>query len=176
MEKYFFTGLIGLWLAVFSAAGLADSKAFKIEVVVFAQDQPTSEVLDQLESEIDWPRRLADLNNYPQVDPQYISLNGISAKLRRTAGYRPLLHVAWTQEVPADSIGTAVQLQNPSGSLNGFIRIQRGHYLYLIADMEYNPTGSLYYRLDEKRRIKLNEIHYLDHPKFGIIARVTPLS
>ncbi len=32
------------------------------------------------------------------------------------------------------------------------------------------------YRLKEKWRIKLNEIHYLDHPRFGVIAKVKPVA
>ncbi len=174
MEKMTFTGL--LLLCLFSAAVSADDKAFKIELVIFAQDKPSSEIFDQERSEIEWPRRLADLGNYPQVAPEHMSLSGIAAKFERSAGYRALLHAAWTQAVPADSIGTAVQLQNSSGSVNGFLRLQRGHYLYMLADLEYNPTGSVYYRLNEKRRFKLNELHYLDHPKFGVIVRVSPLS
>lgn len=175
MEKYFVSGLM-LWLCLFSAAIYADSKSYKIEVLVFAQDQSSSEVFDQIESEIEWPRRLADLGNYQQVASEYMTLHGIKAKLQRSTGYRPLLHVAWTQSIPANTVGTAVQLQNPPGSVNGYFRVQRGHYLHMIVDLEYSPSGSLYYRLNEKRRFKFNEIHYLDHPKFGIIARVTPLS
>lgn len=30
------------------------------------------------------------------------------------------------------------------------------------------------YRLNQNRRIKLNEIHYFDHPQFGIIIQVSP--
>ena len=31
------------------------------------------------------------------------------------------------------------------------------------------------YRLSERRRIKTAETHYFDHPKFGVLLRVTPL-
>lgn len=31
------------------------------------------------------------------------------------------------------------------------------------------------YRLSERRRIKSAETHYFDHPKFGVLLRVTPL-
>jgi hypothetical protein len=30
------------------------------------------------------------------------------------------------------------------------------------------------YRLSERRRIRSGELHYFDHPRFGVIARVTP--
>lgn len=31
------------------------------------------------------------------------------------------------------------------------------------------------YRMDESRRMRSNELHYLDHPMFGMLVRVTPL-
>ncbi|WP_305906779.1 CsiV family protein [Methylomarinum sp. Ch1-1] len=176
MEKRCFNTLMLLLIGFFSAALQADSKTFKIELVVFAQDMPNSEVFDQVDSEIEWPTRLADLGSYQQVAAQYRSLSGIYAKLERTPGYRPLLHVAWTQEIKADRLGAAVQIQSPDGSLNGYFRLQRGHYLHMVTDLEYSPEGWVIYRLNEKRRFKLNEIHYLDHPKFGVIARISPLS
>jgi hypothetical protein len=30
------------------------------------------------------------------------------------------------------------------------------------------------YRLNERRRVKLSETHYFDHPKFGALVRVSP--
>lgn len=151
----------------------ADGKAFKIELLVFAHDTATNEVFDQYQSEIDWPSRVAVLEGYQQASSD---LQGIYGRLRRSAGYRPLLMLAWTQTVEANSLGTAVQIQNPAGDVNGFFRLQRGHYLHMIADLEFSPDGSQIFRLNEKRRCKFNELHYLDHPKFGVIARVSPAS
>jgi hypothetical protein len=31
------------------------------------------------------------------------------------------------------------------------------------------------YRMEESRRMRSNELHYLDHPMFGMLVRVTPL-
>ncbi len=59
--------------------------------------------------------------------------------------------------------------------MNGFVHIQRGQTLQLIVDLEYTPaqvnSEAFIYRLNENRRIKLNEVHYLDHPKFGVVAK-----
>jgi len=88
------------------------------------------------------------------------------------------MHVAWIQSVAAHRLGTAVQISNAEGSINGFFRLQRGNLIQMIADIEYSPdpyVGAVIYRLNEKRRFKLNETHYLDHPKFGILVRVSPL-
>lgn len=165
--------ILGLLLLVFAWQARAEDKIFKIELLVFAHDTATNEVFDQYQSEIDWPSRVGVLDGYRQVSS---SLQGIYDKLRRSPGYRPLLMLAWVQSVKSNSLGTAVQIQNPSGSINGFFRLQRGHYLHMITDLEFSPDGTQIYRLNEKRRFKLNETHYLDHPKFGVIARVSPVS
>jgi len=174
MRKYTIYGVM-LLLSSISLKLMADTKTYKIEVLVFAQNIPTSEIFDQYESQIEWPRLLAERSRYDRVAVEHMSLSGIKAKLQRSAGYHPLMHVAWTQTIKANRIGTAVHLYNQSDTVNGFFRIQRGHYLHMITDLEYHPNGSLIYRLTEKRRFKLNEIHYLDHPKFGVIVKVSPL-
>ncbi|MCJ7555341.1 MAG: peptidoglycan binding protein CsiV, partial [Gammaproteobacteria bacterium] len=35
------------------------------------------------------------------------------------------------------------------------------------------PVSSPVYRMDEKRRMRSGELHYIDHPNFGALARVT---
>jgi len=172
MEKNLFKCLLTVVLILNSLSLMAESKSYKIELLVFAQDKPSSEVFDQYDSQIQWPTRLVDISKFPQAP---LSLTGIRAKLQRTVGYHPLLHTAWIQAIGSNRISTAVHFTNNSGTVNGFFRIQRGHYLHLITDLEYTPDGSLIYRLNEKRRFKLKEIHYLDHPRFGVIVRVYPL-
>ncbi len=53
-----------------------------------------------------------------------------------------------------------------------------------FASFSFDPNGELYatpepleerYFIDEQRKLKLNEIHYFDHPRFGVILSVKPL-
>ena len=53
-----------------------------------------------------------------------------------------------------------------------------------FASFSFDPEGNLLttpepvverYYLDEQRKLKLNEIHYFDHPRFGVILMVRPL-
>jgi len=152
----------------------AEDRLYKVELVIFSQQMPNSEVFDQTESQINWPRRLVNRSVFKGVNPQYMSLHGSYARLARSINYQPLMHVAWIQSVKANSLSSAVKISNPEGTINGFFRLQRGSLVHMIADLEYSP-GSVIYRLNEKRRFKLNETHYLDHPKFGVIARISPI-
>ena len=171
--------VILLMLSLVSSYVYADEKMYKIELVIFSQDMPNTEVFDQTESEIVWPRNIVKRSSYEKVDSEDMGLLESYAKLARNNNYNPLKHVAWIQGVKENRLSIAVQLGRGDPTIKGFFRIQRGHLLHMIADLEYSPysdMGSVIYRLKEKRRFKLNEIHYLDHPKFGMLARVSPYS
>lgn len=150
------------------------SRLYKIELLIFSQNSASSEVFDQTYSKIVWPKNVADRARYKEVSPQLMNLRGSHNNLSKSNNYQPVMHVGWIQSVNSNRLGTAVKISNASGTLNGFFRIQRGNLAYIIADIEYSP-GSVTYRLNEKRRFKLNETHYLDHPKFGILARISPI-
>ena len=84
---------------------------------------------------------------------------------------------------------------DPGYLIDGAIRVRSGFYLHLDVDLSYfaavplqnrivktdeeiqayDPFGALPVRLQETRRIKLNELHYFDHPLFGLIIQVSRL-
>lgn len=163
-----------LIVSFFCIYGNATAGSYKIELLIFSQNIPTSEVFDRSDSSINWPNRVVSLSAYKNVSTQHLNLRHSYTKLASVQNYRPLMHVAWIQSIGSNRLGNAVQIKNPEGTINGFFRIRRGNLLHMIADIEYS-RGSVIYRLNEKRRFKLNETHYLDHPKFGILARISPL-
>lgn len=60
--------------------------------------------------------------------------------------------------------------------IEGNITIWLARYLHVEADVVYqkeakNPHP---YRLTESRRLRSNELHYLDHPYFGMLILLTP--
>jgi len=74
--------------------------------------------------------------------------------------------------------------------VNGTLSLTRGRYLHMNLDLLYqrqsntpqlfsffgfgnNSNTPEHYRLTQQRRLKRGEIHYFDHPKFGVLAMVT---
>lgn len=156
---------------------VADTRLYKIEMIVFAQNASNSEQFEQTEQQIDWPSGFKDLSEFKAGNK---SLGGTYRKLKQHADYQPLLHVSWIQGLRSNTMGKAVRISKEdkyteNDMLAGFVRVQRGYLLYLILDMEYMPEATVY-RINEKRRFKLNEVHYFDHPEFGVIIKVKPLS
>lgn len=87
-------------------------------------------------------------------------------------------------------------LIEPDRIVDGAIRIRSGFYLHVDVDLNYftalpqenrlmqtamtdeqpDPFATSPVQLKETRKIKLNEIHYFDHPMFGLIIQVSRLN
>ncbi len=98
---------------------------------------------------------------------------------------------------PADPVWDWPVYTPPELVYDGLIRLRSSRFLHLDVDFAYFPdvpeesgpdspageaaSGALdqysadYVRLTESRRIKLNEMHYFDHPIFGVIVQVSRL-
>ncbi len=166
-------------IGLFCSNVQATDRSYKIEVLIFAQDSASTEVFEQTESNIDWPNKIVKRSEFQNVESSALGLKDSYSKLAKGDDYQPLMYEAWIQKVKANSYSRAVKIANAEGTINGFFRLQRGHLIHMIADIEYSPETyedlAIYYRLNEKRRFKLNETHYLDHPKFGILVKVSPI-
>lgn len=128
-------------------------------------------------------------------------LAGIVRTLGRSSAYEPLVHMAWRQagldEGRAPSILVRVGPPDEPPLLAGTLRVHMSRYLHLTADLVYArdiPPGPLHetgpaaaaadggssaphparavFRLSQSRRMRSGEIHYVDHPVFGIIAEI----
>jgi hypothetical protein len=108
-----------------------------------------------------------------------MKLGAIEDTLRRSRNYRPLAHFGWTQPGYARDAAPSISIDGwvPAGSgLSGEVALSRGRYLHLTLDLAFTPPDAPgeRYVLRQSRRMRSNERHYIDHPKFGVIALVTP--
>lgn len=170
-------GLLATLLSLFSDFLAAETGNYQIELVIFSQSWPNTEVFDQITSNIEWPSALTELSDYPKAE-QMILVESV-AVLSKNSTYQPILHSAWIQSVGENSSGNAVHIQSMDGKLNGYVQMQRGRTLQMTVDLEYSPGQTdpngepFIYRLNEKRQLQLNDVHYLDHPKFGALIKLT---
>ncbi len=123
---------------------------------------------------------------------------------RRGAG-RLLLHGRWLQNVPPreapESLLLRAGTQTSRGwELDGHVSVTLGRYLHFRAELAYQAPGlglepaevlldgeggyalqesvlpaSGYMLLSESRRMRSEEMHYLDHPKLGVIVLIEPV-
>jgi len=175
-------------------AGSADAPSlYDVEVIVFSNRSAA----DDGEQMIASPANAAPAGSvfpagqFTELDPQSYTMNSISSTLASAPGYHVLFHHAWRQlaydrtnaaDYPVHSLA-----DNSHDSVTGTITLIRERYLHLDVDLLLTSAGSsapvLYsagpgnapaWRLSEKRRIRSGELHYFDHPRFGVIVRVTP--
>jgi hypothetical protein len=121
---------------------------------------------------------------FPALAPAKFKLTAIADTLKRSRNYQPLAHFGWTQ--PGYPRGDAkylpINAMVPAGSgLVGQVALSRGRYLHLTLDLVYDAPGAAgeatqRFVLRQSRRMRSNERHYIDSPRFGVIAIVTPSS
>jgi hypothetical protein len=126
------------------------------------------------------------------LSPALFKLAAIESGLQRSRGYEVLGHIGWTQIAVPRGSGLAVDLTEVglSGlSIHGTGALERGKYLYLRLNLDYSPSDppaslvgtaqsgtAATFSLDQVRRVRPFERHYFDHPAFGVIAMISPVS
>ena len=134
------------------------------------------------------PGRLA----VASLSPALYRLSGLESGLQRSRGYEVIGHIGWTQVAVPRGSGLAVDLSEVglSGSqVQGTGTLERGKYLYLRLNLGFTPvdvpaslvgdvqgTGRVTFSLNQVRRVRPFERHYFDHPAYGVIALITPVS
>ena len=128
---------------------------------------------------------------FTELARRFYRLDRISNALQQSRGYSVLFHRAWRQLATGPDTAVAYPVHSlvtgGDRSVEGSIKLVRGRYLHLDVNLlqmaAQGPGGVVYsdgqgsvpvYELREKRRIRSGELHYFDHPRFGMIARVTP--
>ena len=101
-------------------------------------------------------------------------LNNHAEALRRK-GLTPLLHTAWRQRVGDQDNKDWLWLD--AGPVTGLVRISLGRYLHIDTDLAIRSgTGdnATLIRNQDHRRMRSGELHYLDHPAYGILVVINP--
>ncbi len=148
------------------------SARYLVEIVVFRQPGP----LPQPMPVTALPNVAAIAGRVELLPESAWQLASAEQALARRGGYALLAHAAWAAIVPPNGRTTARLedvLKDGSG-LAGAVAVQRGQYLFLGVDVDYQAAPGTTYGLREKRRIKFGERHYFDHPAFGVLAQVVP--
>lgn len=91
-----------------------------------------------------------------------------ATRINNSPNYTLLHHYSWGQAaLPYQKSANYRVIEQ---DINGWIKIYASQLLFANIDLDY-----LGYRLNEKRRLKLNERHFFDHPKFGLLIQVSRL-
>ena len=125
--------------------------------------------------------------------PDEMKLSTEYRRLRAISAYHPLVHVGWVQPGLPEADSMPIDIST-FGVLNprGTVRVHLARFLHITLDLTYQGTGSAsgspgagdgldeivlapQYRLTTTRSARSNELHYFDHPAFGVLVRITPV-
>jgi hypothetical protein len=126
--------------------------------------------------------------------PEELQLTNQYRVLARLPAYHPLVHGGWVQLGLPDSVTVPVDLgvlgvTNPAGT----VRLSLTRFLHVKLDLTYIDTQAVQresaaapgdltelpiaprYHIDAERTARSGELHYFDHPAFGVLIKVTPV-
>ncbi|WP_193074151.1 CsiV family protein [Pseudomonas sp. FME51] len=172
-------------LTLLSCSALAQAQ-YLVEVVVFSQ--PGAQIVPGASPEHDWDWQAVSLDATTRSDVRSIdrtrySLDSQTSKLA-AKGYTIRLHRAWTQ--PADSDLTVAlheggNLAAPNGGslypVQGVISLDgdplTAKVTFWLNHASEGMAEPISERLQSTRRLRANEIYYLDHKSMGLLIRIS---
>ena len=124
------------------------------------------------------------------------------ATLQRLDAYEPVLWSGWTQIVLEDTRTAAVDLRRLGRiplAYDGELKLYLSRFLHLVVDLELTeaaqqtqmipdvdplqdrgarrtepaPPRKVSHRIEEDRIVNNGDLRYFDHPKFGLLAKLT---
>jgi hypothetical protein len=184
-----------LVLSAGPAAVLAAPKLYDVEMIIFSNnnDAGQGETWQRPDADAGRAQGYFPGKRFTKLSSSSYRLNPVRYSLKRGGDYTVLYHRAWRQLAYSPSQAVDYPVRSSSGDsrqrVEGSVRLVRERYLHLgldllLLDAAAQPAG-LYpdapgntpvWRLREKRRIRSTELHYFDHPRFGVLALVTPYS
>ncbi len=175
---------------------------YQIEVIVFQFNDPGTLEAERWPANPGAPRLdgatelLAPSDTgqaYTQLRPQQLALGGVWSRLRSASEYTPLLHVGWRQPVHADASGLPVHIHGgkqyrveglPEWEVDGTVQVARRRFLQVdvdLLDRRLVPAPGLTggqglqsFRIHQQRRMRSQELHYLDNPEVGALVLLSP--
>ncbi len=176
------------------AKPLADTPWYDIELIIFAQNGGNSSSSEVWPTNPGQPDTL-ETEEYALVPVEEWQLEKELNSLKRTGGrQQPLLHTVWRQPVVSQKMAKpiAVNVSSEDGiQLTGTVKISVQRYLHVNLDLllgdpntpsvdtlqaSNEPTYTALpaqYRFIAHRKMRSDELHYIDHPKLGVIIKVT---
>lgn len=173
-------------VSVAQAAPSVTPGSYDVEIVVFENKRP------DLDGGEVWLRPniqllASEVTAATEAAPPATDEGGMataSALLSQDGNYRVLAHYRWNQVPEARSATPPVRIRSADRSLDGVVRFYLSRFLHIDVNLAFAdgrldltadaaPGAATIYRLSEHRRVKTQDYHYIDHPKFGALVRVT---
>jgi hypothetical protein len=122
---------------------------------------------------------------------EQFTLGNVADKFKLLDVYETIMHFGWTQATYPEEETLPIELRvfgNTPPGLDGELMLYLSRFLHLVVNLEleapyqspeyfgdepdpYEPRT--FYRIQEDRIFKSGDIRYFDHPRFGVVAKIT---
>ena len=162
-------------IALPASAQTEELPSYRVEYIVIRHLNPVSG------TEI-WPLPDGEASEIPaqrfgNVSGDALELGDMVRRLSRASGLRVIGHSGWEQ-TGYDREGAKRKIirrvSSTGETVSGHFVLSRQRYLRLEMDLALT-FGNETYHLQTGRRMLSRQLHYFDHPHFGVIAKITPL-
>ncbi len=185
--KKIITTFIFLFLTINISYAVTTRSSYIVEVLVIQHKDKSA--ADEL-----WP--VNETKPIPGLDkativkdkpPAYAKFNNAIERIAKDKRYKILAHKRWFQFADAKSDARPIRIKGEEDArpvVDGTLKLYSKYYIYVELNMQLREKmrkdegkgddASPVYTLKEKRRVKLKQINYFDHPKFGLLVYVQP--
>ncbi len=151
--------------SVFAAFFTIDAyaKDYMVEVLIFENEQASPATESHA---YDAPKKMKSGSKAWVIEPSML-LEETEA-LGNSSEFEVKQHYSWgIESLQYEDSANYTILDDES---RGYIKVYADQLLFTNIDLDYKG-----FRMKEKRRLKLNEKHFFDHPKFGLLMQVSRL-
>ncbi len=164
---------------------------------------PIIEVPTRTEPSIDGTDALQFVSDIAALEEDDYTMVDILDKLERLDVYEPIMHFGWAQSTWPDHDKEPIVLSRfsePPEGLEGELTLYLSRFLHLVVDLELEEPreeqaipddpmlsygdyrtlseirrqpAPVSYSIEEDRIFRSGELRYFDHPRFGVLARVS---
>ncbi len=206
--------LAAMFAAMLAIPASASDRWFTVEIIVFddlqdenldAEHWPVDPGEPSLQDAVELTRSHGGepdetVRAFQLVNRADLSLHDVRNALRRSARYRPFLHVGWRLPGLPHGVARPAHVSPRLGNsgtdaaehdgvehpaVQGTVTVSLARYLQVDVDLLYrrpesgedaaSNTAPTRFRLVSERRMRSRELHYIDHPLFGVLILITPL-
>ena len=122
-------------------------------------------------------------NAFRRLPDEQLALQDLVRRLENSGEFEVLQQLAWQQPVPERGSPQPIYVNLSNGELQGHLAVTLGRYLHTQATLwlKPTPTGAAsdlagYALLDQSQRMRSGDLHYFDHPLFGLLVRIDKVS
>lgn len=150
-------------LVCLSATSVVSANDYKVEVILFERIQSgAASESHHYEAPLEMKHEQSPWHLEPTL------LLKEANELDKSQQYLVQRHYAWgVESLPYEKSANYTIIERQS---QGYIKVYADHLLFANIDLDHKG-----FRMREKRRLKLDEKHYFDHPKFGVLMQVSRL-